>query len=74
VQLVSVRFVAVDEGRDFMEVVSSVLLALVPFLVEIFASEISPVNDLNDSLNVEAKLIANGFRRELFLSKFVDHF
>jgi hypothetical protein len=48
------------------------LLALVPSLVKIFTPEISPVNDLNDSLNVEAKEIADGFRRELFLSKFVD--
>jgi hypothetical protein len=41
-------------------------------LVKIFAPEISPVCDLNDSLNVEAKEIADGFRRELLLSKFVD--
>jgi hypothetical protein len=41
VQLVSVQFVAVDEGRDFMEIVPGVLLALVPFLVEMLAPEIS---------------------------------
>jgi hypothetical protein len=53
VQLVSVELVAVNEGWDFMEIVPGVLLALVPFLVEILAPEISPRNDLNDSLNVE---------------------
>jgi hypothetical protein len=55
VQLVSVVTVAVDEGRDFMEVVPGVLLALVPFLVEMFAPEISPGNDLKYSLNFEVK-------------------
>jgi hypothetical protein len=52
--------VAVDEGRDFRlfseptELLSQLgLLALAPFLVEIFAPEISPGNDLNDSLDAE---------------------
>jgi hypothetical protein len=63
VQLVSVFFVAVDEGRDFMEVVPGVLLALVPLLVEMFAPEISPGNYLKYSLNVEVKGQADGFRR-----------
>jgi hypothetical protein len=49
VQLVSVLIVAVDEGRDFR----LCLFALVPFLVEIFAAEISPGNDLKYSLGVE---------------------
>jgi hypothetical protein len=53
VQLVSVLIVAVDEGRDFMEVVSGVSLALVRFLVENFATEISPGNDLHDSLDLK---------------------
>jgi hypothetical protein len=70
VQLISVSIVAVD---DFLiEGFPGVLLALVPFLVEMFAPEISPGNHLKHSLNVEAKEIADGFRRELFLSKVVS--
>jgi hypothetical protein len=72
VQLVSVVSVAVDVGRELLSYLG--LLALVPSLVEIFVPEISPANDLNDSLIVEAKEIADGFRRELFLSKLVDYF
>jgi hypothetical protein len=55
--------VAVDEGRDFIELVSGVLLALVPFLVDIFPPKISPGDTLTDCLNVKAKSIADSFRR-----------
>jgi hypothetical protein len=58
-----VELVAVDEGRNFIEVVYGVLLALVPFLVDMFAHEISPGNPLKYSLNVEVKGQADGFRR-----------
>jgi hypothetical protein len=45
-----------------MEVVPGDLLALVPFLVEMFAPEISPGNDLK-YINVEVNGQADGFRR-----------
>jgi hypothetical protein len=46
-----------------MEVAPGVLLALVTFLVEIFAPENSASNDLTDSLNVKVKGQADGFKR-----------
>jgi hypothetical protein len=52
-KMVSASIVAVDEGRDFMEVVPGVFLALVPFLIEIFAPKISRGNYLNYSLDTE---------------------